>query len=477
MTRIYGSIRGRISAVLIGLLLLAQIVVLGIYVRSSEHSTQLLHDALLAEHMALVARAIEQIPAGQRESFLAALKSPAIDVKYAASAALPPELPAAPRAHAFEHLVGVFLGRVTHQGVRLSYAAERDGARSLQTTVTSSAHRDPHHLLKTPLGDIQPVGGIVAEIALRDGAWLRFDAPLLSVTPFSPWKLGVPLAAMALFAIAMAAWLVHRWTSGFVSFVSGAERLGNNIHAAPLPETGPAEVQIAAGVLNRMQERIRRLLADRTALAAAIAHDLGTPVTRLHLRAHEIEDVDTRTRILDDLAQMKRMITATLEFARVDFADETAAPVDIGSLVQSLCHDFSDAGHDVSLETGPMMVMRTRMTMLRRALNNLLDNAVKYGERARVTLERTKHAALIHIDDDGPGIPRFYIEEAFQPFQRLGRMDEGTGLGLSIARGIVRALGGDVTLENKEGGGMRATVHLPHASAEPLRSRDIRLPA
>lgn len=211
-----------------------------------------------------------------------------------------------------------------------------------------------------------------------------------------------------------------------------------------------------------MQERIRRLVEDRTAFAAAIAHDLGTPITRLNLRAHDIDEEGLRTMVLSDLEQMRRMITATLGFARSDFTTETPETFDLVSLVQSVGDDLADLGHDVSVG-GPAHLYVHSKLALRRVLTNLVENAVKYGARARADFSESEQGVEIHIDDDGPGIPDDLHEEAFRPFRRLGtNMNvEGSGLGLSVARGIMRALGGDVLLANREGGGLRATIALP----------------
>ncbi|HEX4892902.1 MAG TPA: HAMP domain-containing sensor histidine kinase [Hyphomicrobiaceae bacterium] len=196
--------------------------------------------------------------------------------------------------------------------------------------------------------------------------------------------------------------------------------------------------------------------------AAAIAHDLGTPITRLHLRAHEIEDDDTRTRMLSDLNQMRRMITATLDLIRLDLAEPVEA-IDLASLVQSLCDDLTDAGEDVTVVALAMVTIRSKPTALRRALVNVLENAIKYGARARVQLTCTADDVLIYIDDDGPGIPDGLMEAAFQPFRRLTNdpdQNDGTGVGLSIARSIVRGVGGEITLTNGTVG-LRVTVRLP----------------
>lgn len=464
MTSFLDSIKGRVVIVLVTFLTLSHLVGLWLYVQTSEEATTLLHDALLAEQMALISRLAERLPPPERGAVFSALSGPMVRMGVAPSATLGQDLPEGSRVHAFEHLLGVFLDRPTQESIRVSYSsgATIAGLDNLLGTVRASAHSQSHHLPTRPLADIRPLGAVTAEVSLSDSSWVRFTAPLLTVTPFSPLKLGAPIVAMLVSVLLVAAWVLHRWTQPLTQFADAAERFGTDIHAPPLAERGPYEVRAAARSLNLMQERILRLVEDRTAFAAAIAHDLGTPITRLHLRAHEIADEATRVRVLADLDQMHRMITATLEFARVDFAAEARETIDLASLVQSLCDDFTDAGEDVSITRLDAVTMRSRPTSLRRALGNLLQNAVKYGRRARVRLASTPEGICIVIDDDGPGIPANLVEEMFRPFRRLATAPlEGTGLGLSIARSIIRGLGGEISLTNRAEGGLRVAVHLP----------------
>jgi signal transduction histidine kinase len=288
---------------------------------------------------------------------------------------------------------------------------------------------------------------VAAEVALSDESWLRFDTPLLTVAPFSFPNLGTPLAAMLASVLLVAAWVVHRSTEPLSGLAIATERPGTDIHAAPLDERGPFEIRTEAHAFNLMQERIRRLVEDRTAFAAAIAHDLGTPITRLTLRAHEIEEEGVRATVLSDLEQMRRMIAATLGFARSDFTTEVPEMFDLVSLVQSIGDDLADLGHDASVAGPAHLHVHSKPLALRRVVTNLIENAVKYGARARIDFSRSNHGVELHVEDDGPGIPDHVHEEAFRPFRRLGNDMgvDGSGVGLSVARGIMRALGGIVS--------------------------------
>ena len=201
-------------------------------------------------------------------------------------------------------------------------------------------------------------------------------------------------------------------------------------------------------------------------MLAAISHDLGTPITRLRLRAEFVDDEEQRKKMLADLDDMEKMVSLALSFARDEAASEPHAMVDLRTLLQRVCDDVADAGHGITLDIGDDAVpYGCRPAALRRALTNLIDNAIKYGRQARVSLKNDQQGVLVRIDDNGPGIPEELQEEVFRPFRRLeasrSRETGGTGLGLTIARTTIRAHGGDITLTNRSEGGLRVEVWLP----------------
>jgi signal transduction histidine kinase len=185
----------------------------------------------------------------------------------------------------------------------------------------------------------------------------------------------------------------------------------------------------------------------------------------MRLRAEFVSDEETRQKLLTTLNEMQAMTEATLAFAREDATQEPTRTVDLSALLESLCADLADLGWDVTFSNGEKIPYRCRADALRRAVRNLIENAVRYGERARVALTRTRDGIEITVDDDGPGIPEADMERVFGPFVRLessrNRATGGVGLGLSIARTIVRAHGGDIALANHNS--LRATVKLPRA--------------
>ena len=243
-----------------------------------------------------------------------------------------------------------------------------------------------------------------------------------------------------------------------------AEALGRGESAAPLPEAGPDDIRNTAEAFNRMQERLQRFVEDRTRMLAAIGHDLRTPLTSLRLRAEFVADAEEREKMLATIAEVQKMTEATLAFAREESTVEGTRAVDLPALVESLCDDLAELGQDVTFIEGPRISYRCRPDALRRAVRNLVENAVRYGERARVHVARADDSVEIVIEDDGPGIPDAAAEQVFAPFFRIenSRNPEtgGVGLGLSIARTIVRHHGGDIVLAN-QAKGLRATISLP----------------
>lgn len=330
----------------------------------------------------------------------------------------------------------------------------------------------PHHMV---------IRGGFAARRLLVGMPLPGRATWLTVAvrmpPPQPWHSPAFLAAFVLMTVVAAGltiWAVRRLTRPLRTLAAAAERLGRDVHAPPLSEEGPSEIATAALAFNTMAARIRRFVEDRTFLLTAMGHDLRTPITRLKLRAEFIEDDDQRQKIMADLDEIERMIGATLDFGRNATASEPAGPIDLALLCQTVLDEAADVrpeAADALAYAGPAhCTARARTGALKRALGNLVNNAISYGGAARLTLippsgGEKGGVARIEIDDDGPGIPTADLERVFQPFQRLevsrNRETGGTGLGLPIARDILRAHGGDVTLANRPAGGVKAVVTLP----------------
>jgi signal transduction histidine kinase len=328
--------------------------------------------------------------------------------------------------------------------------------------------------------DLQFLGGpdmgrVVIGLRLPDGEWLNVTAAL---EPVRPWHSPTFLAAFLLMTVVAAGltlWAVRRLTAPVRTLAAAAEALGRDVNAPPLPEDGPLEVAIAAAAFNTMAARIRRFVQDRTDLLTAIGHDLRTPITRLKLRAEFIEDDEQRGKVLADLEELEAMVSATLVFGRDARTGEAVSALDMAELLRTLLDEAGDArpeaAPNLAYEGPPHWTVRARPLALKRALTNLIANAVMYGGGARVRLVPPVSVGAagamltIEIEDDGPGIPPGDLERVFEPFHRgepsRNRETGGVGLGLPIARNIMRAHGGDVVLANRPTGGAKATVTLP----------------
>jgi signal transduction histidine kinase len=263
-------------------------------------------------------------------------------------------------------------------------------------------------------------------------------------------------------------WMGRRVARPLQRLAEAARRLRTGEAREAVPETGPQPVREAARAFNAMSERVTTTLQSQRALMAAVAHDLRTPIAALRVRAEFVTDEDTRSRLLQTIGEMQAMTEAVLDAVRIDGSSEPARSVDVAVLADSLCADLAEVGGDVSYTSDVALACVCRAAEVRRALRNLIENALRYGVRARVSAETVDGTAAIHVDDDGPGIPEAELERVFEPFARLehSRSAEtgGYGLGLAIGRLIARGHGGDVTLKNRSGGGLRATLTLPLAS-------------
>ncbi|WP_438483047.1 sensor histidine kinase [Oleiharenicola lentus] len=293
--------------------------------------------------------------------------------------------------------------------------------------------------------------GIV--VKLSDGAWLNMvyakPAHLSNTTP-APGYYVTLLSTVIIFSFA--AWLIARHIAQPLRHLTkAAERLGRGEEVAMLVEEGPDDIRKTMSTFNRMQVRLRRFVEDRTRMLAAIGHDLRTPITSLRLRAEFIRETETREKILATLAEMQAMTEASLAFASSEASAEVTRSVDLSSLLESLCDDLAELGWKVNfIGKGEKIAYLCRPDALRRALRNLIENAVRYGECARVDVKPSAENVEIIVQDDGPGISEEDRERVFAPFVRLEASRNGStggvGLGLAIARSIVRAHGGDIVL-------------------------------
>lgn len=316
--------------------------------------------------------------------------------------------------------------------------------------------------------------GVVA-IRLRDDVLISVRvASRPPPQPFGP--LSVTLLSIAVIVTLLGFWAARTLTGPLRRFARAAENFTPGGDIAPLPERGPYEIRAAARALNRMRERIKSLLDERTRMLAAVSHDLRTPITRLRLRCEFIDDEATRTRMLDELTHMNGMVENVLTFLRDSGARRQRSMVDVAISVQTICNQFADAGYEVRYHGPDHVVGCVQPEELHQALTNLVDNAVRYGNTVDVRLTETPSSIAIAIEDDGPGIVDADKERVLEPFVRGDASrnmshNAGFGLGLSIARSVVEAHGGTLALINRVPSGLTASVTLPRS--EPLQDAKV----
>jgi signal transduction histidine kinase len=303
------------------------------------------------------------------------------------------------------------------------------------------------------------------EVQLTDGQWARFDTVLPAAPDTLPWRLVLTLAVLLLSMLALS-WVAVRWVVRPLHVLAqAAQSLGEDIARPPLPEDGPLEVRQAAQAFNTMQRRLAQFIDDRTRMLTALSHDLKTPLTRMRLRTELLDDEEARTRFESDLQEMETMVTQTLDFMRGLGGHEAQTLVDINALLAALQSDHQAMGRAVSVEGRANAPLMGVPSLLRRALGNLIDNAVLYGGSAAVRVDDLADRLCLHVLDSGPGIPEAQLERVFEPFHRLetsrNRATGGTGLGLGIARSVARLHGGEVRLSHRVAGGLDAVLELP----------------
>lgn len=309
-------------------------------------------------------------------------------------------------------------------------------------------------------------GGLVfvAQVTLRDGTLATFDTRPPQATEHWPYRLLASILLL-LAAVITVSLIAVRWaTRPLKTLGDAADELGRNINRPPLAETGPAEVAQAARAFNTMQSRLAAYLRERTAVLAAMSHDLKTPITRLRLRAELLQDAELRDKFERDLREMEEMVASALDFLRGMDNGETPRPMDINALLESLQSDLRETGGVVTIEGRAEYPYPGRPQALKRCLANLLENAIKYGKTARVVVNDGGGGLQISILDEGPGIPPEHLDRVFEPYYRVegsrSRDTGGTGLGLAIAKNIAELHGGRIEIRNRPQGGLEVLLVL-----------------
>lgn len=308
-------------------------------------------------------------------------------------------------------------------------------------------------------------GHFQAHLRLSDGSPLTIDVHPMPGVPLSGWLPVVLVAQLSV--LAACCWLAVRIaTRPLHQLAEAADALGPDLKAARLPEDGPSEVARAAKAFNAMQDRIAMYTTERMQILAAISHDLQTPITRMRLRVDVMDDDAQAAKLRQDLLEMEQLVKEGVLYARtLHGAAEAPRRIDLDAMLDSLVYDYVDAGKSVTYGRRATGAVVTRPQALRRIIGNLVDNALKFGGEAAIDVDAHPDGGVsIAVLDRGPGIPDELLDQVFEPFFRIetsrNRHTGGTGLGLAIARQLTLSLDGELTLRNREGGGLAATLTL-----------------
>ncbi|MCD2316736.1 ATP-binding protein [Sphingomonas sp. IC-11] len=420
----------------VAILLLTMLIEFGVstllYERASEFSVRDDEARRLAEHLVISRRLLEDRPPAQRPALANELTTDRYEVQWDGAAGIPPAVEPA-------------LDPMRRQIV--------DWEPSLKTG-------DLRLRLISP-GRSSKVRGA---LRLRDGSWLHFrtlNAVARLEFAFERILLGL-VPAIAL--MVLGGLMLRRALHPLRRLAEAADRVGHD-EVGTVPEDGPREVRRLVGAFNRMQARIAALIDARTQSLAAVGHDLRTPLARLRLRTEAIASADTREAIGRDISEMEAMIASLLAFLSGDSDPEKPSALDLAVLCATLVDDAADRGYDATYVGPDHFELRLRRLAMKRALTNLVDNALKYGRCATVELLPGDGIVTIRVADEGPGVPHEELAHVLEPFVRLdparGRDTIGFGLGLPIAVQAIKAEGGTLTLANRADGGLVATVILP----------------
>ncbi len=309
-------------------------------------------------------------------------------------------------------------------------------------------------------------GGAELQVAVErlDGQWLVLNLPWTRDNSDIFWRLMAQTAILYIVVLVPLLWAGRRISRPLRGLAAAARNFQPGADADPVEAAGPQDVRDVIAAFNALRLRVTAMLDEKDRMLGAIGHDLRTPLASLRVRVESVDDDSDRARMAETITEMNRMLDDILSLARLGRPSEPPTEVDLAALVDAVVEDFREIGHEVVFEESPRMRMRLRPGLMRRALRNLIENALKYAGAVEVSIEAAAHSVAILVCDRGPGIPPERLGDVFEAFTRLetsrNKETGGIGLGLALARTIVRDAGGNITLANRDGGGLVARITL-----------------
>lgn len=462
------SLPSWILLILIAGLLISQVATLSIVWHDRAENTEILEFFRLNERAHTIARVLAAAPATQRNQLVNAFSNPANQMTLTAEPLVKSAIAA---DDSLAELEDVLVAQLQEFGVTDARIRRVSAEAANGPATANGVEDDPDAgLVERQLSDLaedfNQSDGLAASIRFNDGQWLNFVTPITPVNPIVSGQSLLLFGSVAAIVIGMSIWATRRLTAPYRALEQAVKRIGEDVKSPPLPEVGSSEYKSAVHAVNSMQAKLRDYVADREQLAAALAHDLRTPLTRIRLRLELLRSSPLRQSLTLDLDDIEDIARSVIDFASYEIVDEEPEKIDFWSLVDAVADNYPQVSFDTPVSRS--FVCLGRPIALRRCVTNLVDNAVTYGGKAHVNLAQRGNDLVLTIRDEGPGIPQARLDEVFQPFRRVeksrNRHTGGFGLGLTIARNVARRSGGDITLENDVAGGLRAELRIPRAA-------------
>ncbi len=453
--------RGETSSIIILALLLSHIAGYMIYHFDRRDALEMTEAADLAERAAGISRLLRDLPPAQRTDVVTLSDSRTFRVWSGPKPALDPHQATNAESEIVTYL-RTQVPLIADNDMRVRFVDPSE-AQAMPPTF-DNANRAGSPASSFDEAEIGP--GVAISIRHSESEWINFLGSLSTPKSLLPELLLANIISAVLGIALVAFWLVGRVTRPLREFAEAAEGLGQDLFRPPLVIEGPIEVAVAADAFNRMQSRLARLIQSRTEMLAAISHDLRTPLTQLRLRLELLPSSRDRQKSLRAIDDMDDTIGTFLAYAQASHGREEKSRVDLSALIGSICDDLADSGSPVDWDCESGLVVRMKRLAIKRALSNLIENALKYGNEARVSARADGRTVKIQITDTGPGIPEDEMSLVLRPFHRGssaegGPYRPGSGLGLAIAQAIVEDHGGELKLSNRARGGLRVEIILP----------------
>jgi signal transduction histidine kinase len=426
----------------------------------------------LGERTIALSKLIYAAPADTRKSLLPQLANSSLSLSISDGPSVDTAIASDDELAELEDII---VAKLTRDGVSDVRIKEEPSSGSSQVK-THSPREDQgavEQALSEAASDLASSGRFVVSVQFNDGQWLNLAVAVTPEPSILTMENLLFYVGVAFAIILLSLWAIRQLTGPYATLERAVKAIGEDLNRAPLAEAGSREARAAAGAINWMQSRLQDYVREREHLAAALAHDLRTPITRIRLRLELLKDAKLKRSLNGDLTEIEAITQSVVEFASNGFDGDEHERIDLVSLVEAVCDGFPQAKID-SETAATRVVCSGRPIALKRCLANVIDNAIKYGGRATVSMMVNPRSVDVIVDDEGPGIPETSVEDVFKPFLRLeksrNRQTGGMGLGLTIARGIARAHGGDIRMLRRPQGGMRVMLSLSRCADNEARS-------